>query len=64
MSNDQSVTTWLEQLSDDTQRQIALGKLEGMTNQQLAKKLGVSLRTVERKLGTIADKWRGEHGDE
>ena len=53
----------LEQLSDDTQRQIALGKLEGMTNQELAKKLGISLRTVERKLGLIRDKWSGEFFD-
>ena len=50
----------LESLSDDTQRQIVVGKLEGRTNEELAKKLGVSLRTVERKLGIIRDKWHGD----
>jgi RNA polymerase sigma factor (sigma-70 family) len=47
----------LEGLTDDTQRKIATGKLAGWTNQELASQLGVSLRTVERKLGIIRDKW-------
>lgn len=49
----------LEGLQDETQRQIVVGKLEGRTNEELAKKLGVSLRTVERKLSIIRDKWDG-----
>lgn len=53
----------LGRLTDDAQRQIALGKLAGQTNQELATKLGISLRAVERKLGIIRDKWRGEDGD-
>lgn len=50
----------LEGLADDMQRQIVVGKLEGRTNAELAKKLGVSLRSVERKLGIIRDKWSGD----
>jgi len=49
----------LEGLQDETQRQIVVGKLEGRTNAELAKNLGVSLRTVERKLSIIRDKWNG-----
>lgn len=54
----------LDQLSDDVQRQIAQGKLQGKTNQELTDELGISLRAVERKLAMIRDKWRGEFGDE
>ncbi len=51
--------TLLAGLADDTQRRIAVGKLEGRTNQEVADMLGVSVRTVERKLGIIRDKWSG-----
>lgn len=54
----------LSQLSDDTQRKIALGKLEGKTNKELSVSLGINLRSVERKLALIRDKWRGEYDDE
>jgi RNA polymerase sigma factor (sigma-70 family) len=54
----------LGQLSDDAQRRIALGKLAGYSNQELAQQLGISLRAVERKLGIIRDLWRGEIADE
>jgi DNA-directed RNA polymerase specialized sigma24 family protein len=54
----------LEQLRDEVQRQIALGKLEGKTNKELSTNLGISLRTVERKLAIIRHKWRGESCDE
>ena len=47
-------------LSDDAQRQIVVGKLEGRTNEELAKKLDISLRTVERKLSIVRDKWSGD----
>jgi RNA polymerase sigma factor (sigma-70 family) len=53
----------LDQLTDE-QREIALGKLEGKTNKELADVLGISLRAVERKLSMIRDKWRGECDDE
>ena len=44
-------------LSDDTQRHIATWKLEGYSNEEIAKKLGCSLRSVERKLALIRQKW-------
>jgi RNA polymerase sigma factor (sigma-70 family) len=54
----------LNRLTDDTQRRIALGKLEGYTNRELAQQLDLSLRAVERKLGLIPNQWRGEIIDE
>lgn len=54
----------LNRLADETQRQIALGKLAGYTNQELAQQLGISLRAVERKLSLIRDQWRGANTDE
>ena len=40
-----------------TLRQIALGKLEGYTNQDLAAQYGFTVRTIERKLERIRAKW-------
>ncbi len=54
----------LDQLSDDMQRQIVLGKLERKTNQELADELDINLRAVERKLSMIRDKWRGNIDNE
>ena len=47
-------------LADDTLRQIARGKLEGYTNQELADQLQLSLRAVERKLQLIRRLWSQE----
>jgi RNA polymerase sigma factor (sigma-70 family) len=47
----------LDRLQDDSQRQVALAKLEGYTNQELAQQLGISLRAVERKLQYIRRTW-------
>jgi DNA-directed RNA polymerase specialized sigma24 family protein len=47
-------------LEDDTLRQIARGKLEGYTNAELAARLGLSLRAVERKLQLIRRQWSQE----
>jgi RNA polymerase sigma factor (sigma-70 family) len=44
-------------LGDDKLRQIARWKLEGWTNAEAAKELGVAERTVERKLGLIRSIW-------
>ena len=38
-------------------RPIALWKFEGFTNEEIAAKLGYTLRTVERKVGLISEKW-------
>ncbi len=49
-------------LGDDMLGQIALLKLEGYSNGEIADQLSCSKRTIERKLERIKDKWaRGEH---
>jgi DNA-directed RNA polymerase specialized sigma24 family protein len=42
---------------DDDLRSVALRKLEGYTNEEIAAQLEVSLRTVERKLSVIRGLW-------
>ncbi len=44
---------WLDCLGDDTLRQVAVLKLEGHTNQEIADQLGCSLRSIERRLRGI-----------
>jgi hypothetical protein len=44
-------------LNDPGLRQIALWKLEGDTNAEIARKLECTLRTVERKLERIRIYW-------
>ena len=44
-------------LRDDTLRQIASWRVEGYTSHQIADKLEVSERTVERKLKLIRERW-------
>lgn len=44
-------------LRDDVQRDIARMRLDGFANEEIAERLGVSLRTVERKLGMIREVW-------
>jgi len=47
----------LDALKDDGLRQIAIWKVEGYTDAQIATKLGCVVRTVERKTERIRDKW-------
>jgi len=47
----------LTALGDDTLRAVALAKMEGYTNEEIAKTLQYSPRTVERKLGLIRNIW-------
>jgi RNA polymerase sigma factor (sigma-70 family) len=44
-------------LDDDALRRIAVWKMEGFTNDEIAGKLNCSLRTVNRKLDTIRIIW-------
>jgi DNA-directed RNA polymerase specialized sigma24 family protein len=44
-------------LSDESLRVVALLKLEGHSNEEIAKSLDCSLRTVERKLEVIRKRW-------
>lgn len=47
-------------MTDDLQRGIAQLRLEGFSNQEIAQKLNISLRTVERKLGLIREAWENQ----
>ena len=49
-----------ESLGDDTLREIALLKMEGFTDKEVADRLNCGLRTVERKLERIRRKWEKE----
>ena len=50
----------LEALDDDLLRQIALLRMEGYSNEQVAERLGCGLRSVERKLSLIRKAWERE----
>jgi DNA-directed RNA polymerase specialized sigma24 family protein len=54
----------LAQLDDDTLKQLAQLRLEGYSNEELAEKIGISLRSVERKLSVIRDIWTREIAEE
>lgn len=44
-------------LNDSNLKGIALGKLEGYTNQELAQRMDCGVRTIERKLNLIRAVW-------
>ena len=50
----------LGRLGDDTLRSVALGKMEGATNREIAVSLGCIEQTVERKLRRIRGLWAQE----
>jgi DNA-directed RNA polymerase specialized sigma24 family protein len=50
----------LERLGDTTLQAVAVWKMEGHTNEEIAGKLGRSLGTVERKLQLIRRTWQAE----
>ncbi len=50
----------LTQLGDEKLRRIALCKMSGFGNQEIARQLGCSLRSIERKLALIRGKWLSE----
>ena len=55
----------LDALEDDNLRKIALWKMEGCTNQEVADRLGYALTTVERRLRLTRKRWEKElHVDE
>lgn len=49
--------TMLNQLPDDSYRQVALLRMAGYTNEEIAKELECATRTVERKLVAIRKLW-------
>jgi DNA-directed RNA polymerase specialized sigma24 family protein len=50
----------LGRLGNGQLRELALLKLEGYTNEDIARRLDCALRTVERKLALIRNLWEGE----
>jgi DNA-directed RNA polymerase specialized sigma24 family protein len=55
----------LATLEDESLRNVAIGKLEGYSNEEIAQQLACSLRTVERKLWVIRKRWsESENADE
>ncbi len=50
----------LVELDDDLLRQIAVWKMEGFTNEEIAGKIGRAVPTVERKLRRIRRTWAAE----
>ena len=50
----------LEQLGSSDLREIAVGKMDGLTNAEIAERRGCSQRTVERKLILIRRIWQDE----
>lgn len=51
---------WLEALGSEELRAVAVWKMEGHSNQEIAEKLGCVERTVERRLGLIRRLLEGE----
>ncbi len=47
-------------LRNDTLREIARLRISGYSNGEIAEATGVSLRSVERKLGVIRETWSDE----
>jgi DNA-directed RNA polymerase specialized sigma24 family protein len=50
----------LDSLNDKTLRDVALAKMEGYTNEELADRLELAVPTIERKLGRIRRIWGKE----
>lgn len=48
-------------LDKDDLREVALWKMEGYMNEEIAAKRSCALRTIERKLKTIRALWKAEH---
>ena len=53
----------LDSLGDETLRRLAVLKMQGYTNEEIAAKLGCALRSVERKLHGIRTIWSSQEGE-
>lgn len=60
----EAVEQLLKRLDDDELRRIALMKLEGYSNDEIARAISRSLPTVERRLRVIREIWGTEPTDE
>ncbi len=54
----------LGQLDDEELRRVAMLKMEGYSNEDIAEELDCVTRTVERKLARIRQKWEGPGEDD
>jgi DNA-directed RNA polymerase specialized sigma24 family protein len=54
----------LGRLRDDRLRRVALLRMEGYTNEEIAEQLGCGVRSVARKVELIRRAWGGEGGTE
>jgi DNA-directed RNA polymerase specialized sigma24 family protein len=52
----------LARLAEEKTREVALLKLEGYENREIAQRLDISLSSVERKLRVIREAWQDEFG--
>jgi len=60
----EAVDRLFKQLDDDELREIALHKLEGYTNEEIANKIGCVLSTIKRRLRLIRKTWQREIANE
>jgi DNA-directed RNA polymerase specialized sigma24 family protein len=58
-----AVADLLECLPNDCLRAVAIGRMEGRTNPEIARRLGCALSTVERKLQVIRVLWKDLEGE-
>lgn len=56
----EEVQRLLRDLGDDQLRDVAVWRMEGYTNAEIAERIGRKERTVERKLNVIRSRWMGE----
>ncbi|MBT6156243.1 MAG: FHA domain-containing protein [Planctomycetaceae bacterium] len=53
----EETSNYLSLLEDENMQQIALWKLEGYTNQEIAEMMSLNVRTIERRLQAIRQCW-------
>jgi DNA-directed RNA polymerase specialized sigma24 family protein len=52
----------LDRLDDDELRRVAVWRMEGHTNEEIAGRLGCAVPTVARRLRVIRKRWEGKPG--
>ena len=53
-----SIRKGLDLLEDEPLRQIAIARMRGLANQEIAEQQNLTVRSVERKLALIRDLWK------
>jgi RNA polymerase sigma factor (sigma-70 family) len=59
-----SLARAIGRLTDEKTREVALLRMEGRENQEIAQRLEVSLSSVERKLRVVREVWKQEFGNQ